>query len=180
MARLSPENERRARQVIARYPRTRSALMLLLHLAQEQDGWLTEDAMTHVAELLELTPADVFGVASFYTMYKREPVGRYLVSVCTNISCLISGGAQLLEHAEETLGVRVGGTTPDGLFTLEEAECLAACGGAPCLQVNYRFFERVDPTAFDRLLDDLGSGRLSNELPQHGALLPPALLPDGR
>src|SRR3954467_774916 len=145
MPRLSPQNVQRAREVIARYPQQRSALIPLLHLAQEQDGYLAEDAMTHLAELLDVTPAEVLGTASFYEMFKREPVGRYLVGVCTNISCLLNGAYELLEHAETRLGVRDGGTTDDGVFTLESMECLAACGGAPCLQVNYRYFEKVTP-----------------------------------
>jgi NADH-quinone oxidoreductase subunit E len=177
VARLTAENVQRAQDIIGRYPRPRSALLPLLHIAQEQDGWLSEDAMKHVAELLDLTAADVFGVASFYTMFKREPVGSYLVSVCTNISCLIDGGLALLEHAEQSLGVRVGGTTPDGMFTLEEAECLAGCGGAPCVQVNYRFFESVKADTFDYLIGELRSGRLAGEVPAHGDLLPPSLAP---
>ena len=92
MARLSPENEVLARQIIDRYPRSRSALIPLLHVAQEQDGWVTDDAMAHIGELLGLTPAEVLGTCSFYEMFKREPVGTYLVNVCTNISCQLLGG----------------------------------------------------------------------------------------
>jgi NADH-quinone oxidoreductase subunit E len=168
VARLSDDNVALARQIIARYPRSRSALIPLLHVAQEQDGWLTPDAMEHVAELLELTPAEVLGTASFYEMFKRHPVGRYLVGVCTNISCMILGAYELLEHAEQTLGVKTGGTTPDGSFTLEEMECVAACTGAPCVLVNYRYFENVTTDGFDRLVDDLRAGRLEGTVPPHG------------
>lgn len=170
MARLSPANVQRARDTIALYPQKRSALIPLLHLAQEQDGWLTEDAMAHVAELLDLTPAEVYGTASFYDMLFTEPVGKHLVSICTNIACLLNGGYELLEHAEKALGVRVGATTADGEFTLEEVECIALCGNAPCLAVNWRFFGDVTPGRFDELVGDLRAGRLAEEVPPHGTL----------
>src|SRR5437764_11134349 len=170
MARLSPENVQRARDLIALYPQSRSALIPILHLAQEQDGWLTPDAIEHVSELLDLTAAEVFGTATFYDMLFTEPVGTYLVSVCTNIACLLNGGYELLEHAEERLGVKAGGTTADGKFTLEEVECIALCGQAPCLTVNWRFFGNVTDDAFDRLVDDLAAGRLADEVPPHGTL----------
>ena len=176
MARFNSENLQRARNTIARYPRTRSALIPLLHLAQEQDGWLTEDAMEHIAELLGITSAEVLGTASFYEMFKREPVGRFLIGVCTNIACLLNGGEELLEHAEQSLGIKAGGTTPDGAFTLEGMECLAACGGAPCLQVNYRYFENVTGQQFDDLVAGLRAGRFAETVPNHGVLsraLPP-------
>src|SRR5947209_6113153 len=120
MARLNPANERRAREIIALYPQPRSALIPILHVAQEQDGWLTPDAMAHIGELLDLSAAEVLGTASFYDMLFTHPVGRHLVSVCTNIACMLNGGFELLEHAEERLGVTAGGTTADGEFTLEE------------------------------------------------------------
>lgn len=170
MARLSQENVARAREVVARYPKPRSALIPLLHLAQEQDGYVSEEAMSHLAELLDTTPAEVLGTASFYEMFKRQPVGRYLVGVCTNITCLLRGAYELLEHAESSLGVRVGGTTEDGELTLESMECLAACGGAPCVQVNYRYFENVTPNGLDALLDDVRAGRLAEQVPAHGTL----------
>jgi NADH-quinone oxidoreductase subunit E len=168
MARLTPENEVLARQIIARYPRSRSALIPLLHVAQEQDGWVTDEAMAHIGELLGLTSAEVLGTCSFYEMFKREPVGTYLVNVCTNISCQLLGGEELLEHVEESLGVKAGATTPDGLFTVEDVECIAACTEAPCLQVNYRYFHRITHGEFDALVDDLRAGRRGDEIPPHG------------
>ena len=172
MARFTAENTILAREIIARYPRAKSALIPLLHLAQEQDGYVAEDAMAHLAELLDVSPAEVLGTASFYEMFKREPVGRYLIGVCTNISCLLNGAYELLEHAERSLGVKAGGTTSDGMFTLEAMECLAACGGAPCVQVNYRYAENVTPEQFDTLVDDVRrSGRVGNQtVPAHGTL----------
>jgi NADH-quinone oxidoreductase E subunit len=160
----------RARDVIALYPQPRSALIPLLHLAQEQDGWLTEDAMAHVAELLEITPAEVYGTATFYDMFFTHPVGTYLVSVCTNIACLLNGGQELLEHAQTSLNVMPGTTSDDGVFTLEEVECVATCGEAPCLAVNWRYFGKVTPQRFDTLMDDLQAGRLADEVPPHGTL----------
>src|SRR3954470_14983118 len=123
MPRLTPENVERARATIARYPQTRSALIPLLHLAQEQDGHLTDDAMAHIAELLDVAPAEVLGTASFYEMFKRHHTGRYLVGICTDIACMLNGAYELLDHAESSLGVRVGGTTDDGVVTLEEMMC---------------------------------------------------------
>ena len=170
MGRLNAENEQRARDLIALYPQTRSALIPILHVAQEQDGWLTPDAIAHIAELLDLTAAEVLGTASFYDMLFTHPVGKYLVSVCTNIACLLNGGYELLEHAEEKLGIKAGATTADGNFTIEEVECIALCGQAPCLAVNWRFFGNVNDEGFDHLVDELAAGRLAEEIPPHGTL----------
>jgi NADH-quinone oxidoreductase subunit E len=169
MARLTPENIDLAVEIIARYPRPKSALIPLLHLAQEQDGWVTDDAMVHIGELVGVTSAEVLGTCSFYEMFKLEPVGTYLVNICTNISCMLLGADDLLHHAERTLGVKAGGTTPDGLFTLEEVECIAACTEAPALQVNYRYHHNVSEPDFDLLIDDLRAGR-RRDIPPHGTL----------
>jgi NADH-quinone oxidoreductase subunit E len=170
MARLSEANLKTATEIIGRYPRPKSALIPLLHLAQEQDGYVAEDAMEHIAELIGVTPAEVLGTCSFYEMFKREPVGEYLVNVCTNISCLLLGGEELLHHLEDRLGIRPGSTTADGVFTLEDVECIAACTEAPCLQVNYRYFYKVTPDAADALIEDLRAGRRAHEVPKHGTL----------
>ena len=169
MSRLTPENEDLAREIIDRYPRPKSALIPLLHLAQEQDGWVAEDAMEHIAEMVGVTSAEVLGTASFYEMFKLHPVGRYVVNVCTNISCQLLGGEELLEHAEETLGVRAGGTTEDGLFTLEDVECIAACTEAPACQINYRYFHRISHDELDRVVEELRSGE-RDDVPDHGTL----------
>lgn len=169
MPRLSEANEALAREIIARYPRPKSALIPLLHLAQEQDGYVSDEAMAHIGELVGVSSAEVLGTCTFYEMFKREPVGRYLVNVCTNISCMLMGADELMHHAEETLGIRAGDTTPDGLITLHGAECLAACTEAPCLQVNYRYEYKVDPEGFDRLVEDLRGGTRV-DLPPHGTL----------
>jgi NADH-quinone oxidoreductase E subunit len=168
---LTPEIRARAEELLALYPHPRSALIPICHLAQEQDGWLTPDAIAEVAALVGLTPAEVEGTASFYDMLHTEPVGTYVVSICTNIACMLGGAYELLEHAEQTLGVRAGGTSADGTFTLEEAECLADCGRAPACQVNHRFFGGLDAEGFDRLVDDLRQGRLADDVPTHGTLV---------
>lgn len=170
MPRLTDANVSIAKEIIGRYPRPKSALIPLLHVAQEQDGYVTNDAMTHIAELIGHTPSEVIGTATFYEMFKFQPVGKYLVNICGTLSCALLGAAELLHRAEERLGVKTGGTTPDGLITLERAECQAACTEAPCLQVNYRYRYRVTPEQLDTLLDDLRAGALDDEIPPHGTV----------
>jgi len=170
MARLNADSVAEAEATIALYPQKRSALIPLCHLAQAQDGYLTEDAMAHIAELVGVTPAEVRGTASFYDMLHLEPVGRYVIAICTNIACMLAGAYDLLEHAEASLGSGVGQTTGDGLFTIEEAECLAGCDNAPCVQVNHRYFGPLDAAGFDRLTADLASGALDGTVPHHGVL----------
>jgi NADH-quinone oxidoreductase subunit E len=170
VSRLTADNVALATEIVGRYPRPRSALIPLLHMAQEQDGYLTDEAMEHIAEIVGITPAEVLGTASFYEMFKREPVGEYVVNVCTNISCLLMGGEDLLHALERKLGIKAGNTTTDGKFTLEDVECIAACTEAPCLQVNYRYFHRVSPGDADVLIDDLRAGRKADDVPRHGTL----------
>ena len=179
MARFTPETLTTAHEILSRYPVPKSAVIPLCHLAQEQDGWLTAEAMEHIAELVGCTPAEILGTASFYEMLKLEPVGRYLVNVCTQLPCMLLGADELLHHAGETLGVHPGQTTADGLFTLEGAECQAACTEAPCVQVNYRYFHRVSPEELDRIVADLrATGRTTvpmksgdtGDIPPHGTL----------
>jgi NADH-quinone oxidoreductase subunit E len=171
LSHLTPETRARAQALIALYPEARSALIPLCHLAQEQDGWLTPEAMEDIGELVGVSSAEVRGTATFYDMLSTEPVGTYLVSVCTNIACLLGGAAELLDHAQQSLGVHTGGTTGDGTITLEEAECLADCDRVPCVQVNHRFVGAQTPESFDRLVDDLRAGRLAATVPAHGTLV---------
>ena len=170
MARLTEENIRLAREIIGRYPKARSATIPLLHLAQEQDGYVTNEAMSHIGELVGASSAEVFGTASFYEMFKFEPVGKYLINICGTMSCALLGAEELIHHAEERLGIKMGSTTADGKITLERAECQAACTEAPCLQVNYRYRYRVTPDQLDSLIDDLSAGNLSSEIPAHGVV----------
>ena len=171
MSHLRTELRQRAEEIVALYPSRRSAMLPLLHLAQEQDGYLSDAAMAEVAELTGTTPAEVRGTASFYDMFHLEPVGRYVVGVCTNIACLLRGGEELLSHASSVLGCAVGATSDDGLFSLEETECLADCNVAPVVQVNHRYVRTTTPEAFDSLIEDLRAGRLDHDVPAHGTLI---------
>lgn len=141
-------------EIIARYPVRRSAIMPLLHAVQERDGHVTEEAMAEVAGHLGLTPAEVLGVCSFYSMFKREPGGRLLVSVCTGVSCLVNGGPELLEHLARRYA-------DDPEVTVEEVECLAASDGAPVMQVNYEFHERMTPAEAERVIEAYRRGELT-------------------
>lgn len=170
MSRLNDANVVLAREIIGRYPSARSATIPLLHVAQQQNGYITHDAIGHIAELVGSTAADVLGTCTFYEMFKMHPVGKYLINICTTMSCALMGAEQLVEHAEQRLGIKAGGTTPDGLFTLERAECQAACTEAPCLQANYRYRYRVTSAQLDQFLDDLAEGQLDAEIPPHGVV----------
>jgi NADH-quinone oxidoreductase E subunit len=171
MSHFQPDIRHRAEELIALYPRARSAMLPLLHLAQEQDGYLSEAGIEEVASLTGTTSADVRGTAAFYDMYHLEPVGKYVVGVCTNIACLLAGGEEFLEHASQKLDCAVGSTSSDGLFTLEETECLADCDKAPCVQVNHRYVRTTTPETFDALVDDLREGKLDHDVPSHGTLI---------
>lgn len=139
----SAPNRDRARRLLDSYPEKRSAVMPLLYLASLEHGYLDTSGMAQVAELTGLTPAQVQSVASFYTMYKREHVGKYLISVCTSISCFLMGADDVLEAIEEESGTPDGSTGADGTFSVEHVECIGACGGAPAVQVNYELIEGV-------------------------------------
>lgn len=169
MSRFTDENLRLAREIIARYPKPRSAMIPLLHLAQEQNGYVPQDAMEEVAELVGVSPAEVLGTLSFYEMFKQIQPGRYQVNICHGISCFLCGAGELLSHAEGKLSIKSGGTTPDGMFSLEAVECIAACTEAPALQVNYRYSHRSTSETFDELVDALAAGDRT-DIPEHGIL----------
>ena len=142
-----------------RFPagRQRSAIIAGLRAAQhENQGFLTRELMDGVASYLDVPPIQVYEVATFYSMFETEPVGRHCVSVCTNVSCMLRGGDELLVHIERKLGIRVGESTPDGrIFLKQEEECLAACCGAPMMMVNHEYFENLTPERVDEILDGL-------------------------
>jgi NADH-quinone oxidoreductase subunit E len=153
---LSPKAIEEIEAYKARYPDPRSALMPALYVAQEENGgWLTKEAMEDVARVMAMTPADVQSVASFYSMYNKQPVGKYLIEVCTNIACSLLGGRRLAQHIEERLAVAPGDVTTDGLFTHKCVECMASCGGAPAIQVNGLYHENMTPEKFDSLIEEL-------------------------
>ena len=158
---FTPENLEIAKHHIAKYPRGRqaSAVLPLLHLAQAQhDGWLPRAAMDHVAQMLDMAPIRVYEVATFYTMFNLRPVGRHLLQVCVTTPCWLRGSDDVAAACERKLGIPVGGTTADGLFTLVEVECLGACVNAPVLQVNDDVYEDLDGPATERLLDAFRDG----------------------
>jgi NADH-quinone oxidoreductase subunit E len=170
---MAPLDELRSRlsadaaEIIARYPRPRSALMPLLHLVQAEQGYITEDGITFCAEQLGLAEAEVTAVASFYTMYKREPVGEYHVGVCTNSLCAVMGGDAIFADLREHLGVGNDEATPDGKVSLEHLECNAACDYAPVVMVNWEFFDNMTPRSARDLVDGLRTG--ADVAPTRGA-----------
>ena len=147
-----------AAQIIGIYPRPRSALLPLLHLVQSEEGYVSEDGIEFCAAKLGLSDAEVTGVVSFYTMYKRRPVGEYHMGVCTNTVCGVLGGYQILAELREHLGVADDETTPDGRVSLEHLECNAACVYAPVMMVNWEFFDNMTPASARQLTDDLRAG----------------------
>jgi NADH-quinone oxidoreductase subunit E len=153
-ARLEPD----AAQIIGRYPQSRSALLPLLHLVQAEEGYLTPDGIEYCAERLGLTEAEVTAVASFYTMYKHQPVGDYHVGVCTNALCAVMGGDAIFADLQEHLGIGNDETTEDGKVSLEHLECNAACDYAPVVMVNWEFFDNMTPQSARDLVDGLRSG----------------------
>ena len=155
--------------IIARYPQARSALLPLLHLVQSQDGYITKAGIAFCAAQLDLTDAEVTAVATFYSMYRREATGDYLVGVCTNTLCAIMGGDAILEALETELGVHAGQTTPDGTITLEHVECNAACDYAPVVMVNWEFFDNQTPSSATELVTALRAG--APVAPTRGAAL---------
>ncbi len=144
-----------AAAIIARYPQPRSALLALLHLTQSEDGYLTTAGIRFCAEQLDLTSAEVTAVATFYSMYRRTPTGRYLVGVCTNTLCAIMGGDAILHTLQDHLGITAGHTTDDGQITLEHLECNAACDYAPVIMINWEFFDNQTPTTAQQLITKL-------------------------
>lgn len=148
---FSPENREKAREIVARYPFARSAVLPLLHLAQEQDGWVSPEAIEAVAALVGLEPAQVLGTCSFYTMYKRDGQKHLVVSVCTNVSCLVNGGPELHEKLSERYAEA-------NDVVVEEVECLAACDTAPVFQVNYEFHGNATAESATATIDEYRSG----------------------
>jgi NADH-quinone oxidoreductase subunit E len=157
---FTPERRQALDEILTRYPpdRKRSAVLAALYLVQEQQGYLTANGMRHVAGILEITPADVEDVATYYVMFFKEKVGRYVLQVCRTLSCALNGAERVTEALSERLGIAPGETDPSGMFTLLEFECLGACDRAPVVMVNNEgWHERVQPEDVGRLLDDLRS-----------------------
>ncbi len=156
---ISPETYAELEQIAARYPQARSGLLPMLHLVQSAEGRVTAEGIEVCAEILGITAAEVSGVATFYTMYKRRPVGDYHVGVCTNTLCAVMGGDAIFDRLKEHLGVGNDETTEDGRITLEHVECNAACDYAPVMMVNWEFMDNMDPASATQLVDDLREGK---------------------
>ena len=155
---LSRDSTAQISREVAKYPpdRKSSAVMAALRIAQDEHGWLSVPLMDYIAELLEMRPIQVYEVATFYSMYDLNPVGKHKICVCTNVSCMLCGSDQIVKHLQQRLGIKLGETTSDGKFTLKEVECLAACGGAPMLQIGDTYYENLTPQKVDEILASLG------------------------
>jgi len=151
---FSEEFETRFAEMLTHYPTRRSVLVPTLLYAQDEVGSLSDEGVAELARRLDLTELEVRNVISYYSMLTTKPRGKYNVQVCTNIACMLRGGEELLEHCEKKLGIGLKGTTPDGLFSLEEVECIGACSWAPAAQVNYDFHENLTEAKMDQVLDE--------------------------
>lgn len=150
--------------MMKKYPegRGKSAILRALHIAQEENGgWLSVPAMDHVAEVLGITPIEVYEVASFYSMYNLAPVGKYVLEFCQTGPCAIEGAERVIEYTKRKLGIGKNETTPDGMFTIKQVECLGACGYAPMMQVGEFFHEHLDEVKIDQFLEDCRAGRIN-------------------
>jgi len=149
---------------MGRFPegKHKSAMLRILHIAQEENhGWLSIAAMDHVAEVMDLTPIEVYEVATFYSMYNLEPVGQYVLEFCHTGPCAIEGAERIIEYTQRTLGIQTGQTTADDMFTIKEVECLGACGYAPLMQVGEFFHEHLTEAKIDRFIEDCRTGKIN-------------------
>ncbi|GAB3576332.1 NAD(P)H-dependent oxidoreductase subunit E [Spirosoma luteolum] len=154
---FTPERLAEAQSIIARYPagKQKSALLPLLHLLQEQEGWTSPEGMDYVARMLDIQPIEVYEVATFYTMYHLEPVGKHVIEYCRTGPCCLMGGEDVLAHLKQRLGIETGQTTVDGRFTLKEVECLAACGMGPVFQIREQYYMHLTNDRVDEIIDEL-------------------------
>ncbi len=172
---FSVESQQKITALKGRYPDKQAACLPVLHLAQDEFGWISDEAIDAVAAALDLPHAHVYGVATFYTMYHRHPTGKHTLMVCTNVSCMLRGGYDVLSALEKKLGVKAGGTSADGEFTLVEEECLAACANAPCIISGHKYFLDLTPETAVQALDEIkkmppdhAPARGQNHGPDHG------------
>ena len=152
---FSAEAKKQIPGILKRYPIKASAMLPLLNLAQEEEGWVSEDSMREIAKLLDLTPPKVYEVATFYTMLNLKPIGRFHLQVCKSLMCALVGSDTLIQWIDQELGIKPGETTEDGMFTLSTVECLASCGTAPMMQVNDDYFERLTHEKVRQVFEDL-------------------------
>jgi NADH-quinone oxidoreductase E subunit len=152
---FSPEELEKIESLKKRYPESQAAIMPVLWMAQKKFGWLSKDVMKYVADVLGLSFAHVEGVATFYTMYFKKPMGKYHIQVCTNVSCMLNEGEEIFNHVAEKLSIGHNEVSEDGRFSLEEVECMGACGGAPMIAINEDYYENVDIDRVDELINSL-------------------------
>ena len=152
---FTPEEIKKAEEIISHYPEKKSAVMPLLWMAQKKWGWVSDEVKQYVADFLSLPYSHVHGVASFYTMYFKKQMGKYHIQVCTNVSCMLREGEEIYHHVSEKLGLKHNERSQDGKFSLEEVECMGACGGAPMIAINEDYYENVDINKVDMLLNSL-------------------------
>lgn len=170
---FSPETLQKIQELILHYPKDqqKSALIPVLHIVQEEhSGFLSVELMDYVASLLNIQPIEVYEVATFYTMFRIDPVGKFVIEVCRTGPCALCGGENILDHLVKKLNINPGETTPDGIFTVNAVECLGACGNAPVIQVNNEFHEFMTPEKTDKLLDELREMSMKNNFSQSGWL----------
>jgi NADH-quinone oxidoreductase subunit E len=152
---ISKESQEDIERALSKFKSKQSALLPILHIIQKEKGYISTEAEEYVANLLDIPPARVHGVVTFYTMYNKNPVGKYLIQVCTNISCSLLGGGHLLDYILNKLGISLGETTEDGKFTVINVECLGSCGTAPVMQINDRYYENLNESEIDKILESL-------------------------
>jgi NADH-quinone oxidoreductase E subunit len=152
---FTEDNLKRIEESLGKYPFKRAALMPVLFIAQEQNGFISGEVMTEIARILGITPEDVLGVVTFYTMYHQQPVGKYHIQVCTNVSCMLKGGYGIYELVKEKLGLHNMEVSTDNLFSLEEVECMGSCGSAPMIAVNEDYFENLTKEETARIIESL-------------------------
>ncbi len=154
---FTPERIAKAQEIIARYPegKQKSALLPLLHVLQEQEGWTSPEGMDYVARMLDIQPIEVYEVASFYSMYHLKPVGKHVIEYCRTGPCCLMGGEEVYAHLKQRLGIETGQTTVDGQFTIKEVECLAACGMGPVFQVREKYYMHLTNERVDEIIDEL-------------------------
>ena len=150
----TPENEAKFQEYVSRYPKIDSCMLPALWLVQEQEGWVSREAMVYVAEKLGKTPIQVYEVATFYTMFNLKPIGKYHIELCKTLSCMLCGSKELKKHIKETIGIEAGQTSEDGLFHLSEVECMGACGGAPMFALNGEYYEKLTIQKVDELIKE--------------------------
>jgi len=150
---FTEENLTKIEGILKRYPEKKAAVMPVLYLAQEQNGWISQEVMKEVAALLDMHSDEVLGVVTFYTMYHQKPMGKYHLQVCTNVSCMLRGAYSIYNHVKDKLKIENGGITEDAVFSLEEVECMGSCGTAPMIAVNEDFFENLDEQKVDQIIE---------------------------